>query len=74
MCLPSYYQSTNGLIVNHALVTCMYIKFKATKLRNVYILEENLKHFFLLQIFRCLYELFTVYKDQIFYKKIYSQQ
>ena len=25
MCLPGYYQSTNGLIVNNALVTYIYV-------------------------------------------------
>ena len=49
-------------------------KFKAKKVRNVYRLNENEKHFFLYKYFDVFTKSSTVHMDQIFYKKMYSQQ
>ena len=43
---------------SHTLSAQTIIKFNATTLRNVYVLEENLQHSSYLQIFPCLYEIF----------------
>ena len=43
-------------------------KFKATKLQNVYVLEEKLKHFFFYKHFDVFKKFPIVYKDQIFYE------
>ena len=49
-------------------------KFKAKKVRNVYRLNENEKHFFLYKYFDVFTKSSTVHMDQIFYKKMYSHQ